>query len=266
MTVEPSLPPLEVFPAEPPPAPPTSGAFARDAILDLLAALGCAALVVFVYAVIAAIAKFSGHANQSGSMLDMLGGPWGIVGLLLATQLPLLYFALRRRRRNREKQRPLLDLFGATWGNTIPIGLGAGLGLTVLSGIYSLVLQRFLGQGAIPRQLDFLEEVLNNKPAVAVLIFIIAVLGPICEEIFFRGSIFGAARASGRTTTGVIVSATLFALVHLSPLLFPFYAAFAVIMCWLYAKTKTLAAPIAAHMTMNGIACLALLLSGGNQV
>jgi membrane protease YdiL (CAAX protease family) len=57
-----------------------------------------------------------------------------------------------------------------------------------------------------------------------------------------------------------------FATVHGSPKLAPFYATFAVAMCWLYARTETLAAPIAAHMTMNSIACTALLFSGDGTV
>jgi membrane protease YdiL (CAAX protease family) len=86
------------------------------------------------------------------------------------------------------------------------------------------------------------------------------------EELFFRGVIFGSAHAVGLSKMGVALSASLFALVHVSLLLAPFYATFAVVTCWLYARTKTLAAPIAAHMTLNGIACLALLFAGGDRV
>ncbi|MEO8099936.1 MAG: type II CAAX endopeptidase family protein [Acidobacteriota bacterium] len=259
------FPPPFIDPIPPPPPLPSAGAFTRDAILDLLAALGCFVLVVLAYAIVAAVSQF-GFASQGRGMLDFLQSAWGIVALLLSIQFPLLYFALRRRRRNREKQRPLLPFFDGPWGSAARKGISAGLGLTVLSMLYTGLLQRLLGSESVPKQLDFLQNILNNRPAVAALVLIIAVLGPICEEIFFRGVVFGSAHASGRTTAGAVISAILFALVHVSPLLIPFYATFALVMCWLYAKTKTLVAPMAAHMTMNSIACLALLLAGGDQV
>jgi uncharacterized protein len=77
---------------------------------------------------------------------------------------------------------------------------------------------------------------------------------------------FGSAHAAGLSIVGVGISAVLFATVHLLPLLAPFYAFFGVVMCWLYVRTGTLAAPIAAHMAMNGLACAALLLQGDNLV
>jgi len=68
-------------------------------------------------------------------------------------------------------------------------------------------------------------------------------------------------RAIGQARAGAAVSAVLFAIVHFSVILAPFYATFALVMCWLLVRTGTLAAPIAAHMTMNGMACVALLLA-----
>jgi membrane protease YdiL (CAAX protease family) len=107
-----------------------------------------------------------------------------------------------------------------------------------------------------------LQRVLDNKPAVTLLVLLIAGMAPVCEELFFRGVIFGSARAAGLNNVGVALSAVLFASVHVSLLLAPFYLIFAVVMCWLYARTGTLAAPIAAHATLNSVACAALIFAG----
>ncbi len=251
------------IPALPPPV--TVKMLIRDAVLDLVSALSTGiGLILLGAIVIGTTLAFSGR-NPS-EMGDMVVSPWGVAGLLLATQLPLLYFGLRRRRRNGEKQRPLMALFAGDTGSAIRKGVSAGFAMTVLSMLYTGALQRLLGPNAVEGQLDFLENVLNNKPAVALLVLIVAGLAPMCEEIFFRGVIFGSARSAGLSSVGAVLSAVLFATVHLSPILAPFYATFAIVMCWLYTRTGTLAAPIAAHMTLNGVACVALLIAGGNRV
>jgi membrane protease YdiL (CAAX protease family) len=245
----------------PPPSPATLNTIVRDALFDLGAALGVGLGAVLLGSGVMVVGAliFQGNARWMG---DLTTSPWSIAGLLLMTQIPLLYFGLRRRRRNREKQRPIPNLFGGGGLNAIPIGVFAGLGLTVLSALYTGALQRFLGPDSVQNQVEFLQAVLNNKPAVILLVVLIAGLAPMCEELFFRGVIFGTARAAGLEKAGAVISGLLFASVHLSLLLAPFYILFALVMCWLYARTGTLAASIAAHATLNGIACASLLLVG----
>ena len=245
------------------PPPPTVFAknIVRDATFDLIASLLLGLCAIILVAAILGLWLFI-NGRRPGELSEMFASPWGIAALLLATQLPLLYFALRRRRRNREKGRALPELFGGAGGNAIPIGVLAGLGMTILSGVYTTILQRLLGEGAVQNQVEFLEKILGNTPAVTVLVILIAGVAPMCEELFFRGVIFGSARAAGLDKAGIAISAALFAAVHLSLLLAPFYATFAIVMCWLYARTGTLAAPMAAHATLNGIACAALAFAG----
>jgi membrane protease YdiL (CAAX protease family) len=236
----------------------------RDGVVDLTLALLTGASGILLVAVGVAIAM--GIGQNGSSLQSALLSAWGVIAMLAATQLPLLFFALRRRSRNRTKLRLLPELFA---GETIPAvrrGIAAGALMAILSGIYTSIVQRFAGSDVLGDQLGFLEDALGNRVAFAILIAIVAILAPICEELFFRGVIFGSAHAAGFKVAGAAVSAVLFSIVHVSVLLAPFYAAFAVVMCWLFAKSQTLAAPIAAHMTLNGLACLALVLSQRNSV
>lgn len=271
--VPPPLPPEPVEHVEsvevaadlaPPPLPQiTTRSLVRDALVDLLGALGTGGALIFGASIIASVAL--GFSSEgTGALLEFLQSIWGIALLFLATQLPLVLFALRRRRRNRDRHRTVLPLFGGG-GGAVRQGVLAGLGLTVVSIAYTATLEAVFGKGTVNQQLDFLERALENKPAVALLVFIIAVMAPICEELFFRGVVFGSGLAAGKGRQGAAISAVLFAFVHLIPSLAPFYAVFAVVMCWLYARTGTLAAPIAAHATMNGLACLALLVAGSSN-
>ena len=197
---------------------------------------------------------------------SILTSGWGIAALFLGTQIPLLYLGLRRRRRNRQKQRPELPLFEGTNARAVLRGAATGAALAIFSGLYTGLVSWALGPGSVDNQIDFLKNIVDDPAAVALLVVIIAVLAPVCEETFFRGAIYATGRAVGLEKQGMVISAVLFAALHLIPLLFPFYVLFGVVMCKLYARTGTLASPIAAHVTMNAMACLSLLAQRGELV
>ncbi len=90
------------------------------------------ALTVGVGAILATAIALGGWLLLKGrapqELGEMVTSPWGIAGMLLATQLLLLYFALRRRRRTRQKGRPVAVLFGGAAINAIPTGIFAAWG------------------------------------------------------------------------------------------------------------------------------------------
>jgi membrane protease YdiL (CAAX protease family) len=95
----------------------------------------------------------------------------------------------------------------------------------------------------------------SPSPYNAFLLFpVIAIIVPIGEEFIFRGLLYGGLRRVMGAGAAIIISAILFAAVHDAwsdrvPL-FVLGAAFA----WLYERTRSLVAPIAAHAVNNAIA------------
>lgn len=86
--------------------------------------------------------------------------------------------------------------------------------------------------------------------------FLVCVVAPIAEELFFRGFFFGGLRKYG-LTIAVLVSGTTFGLVHVasSPIGFIVpLAALGMILALLYERTGSLYAPIALHALNNSIA------------
>ena len=82
------------------------------------------------------------------------------------------------------------------------------------------------------------------------------ILGPILEELFFRGFVFGCLRRYG-DVFAALISSLAFALLHLNfvqgvPVFF-----FGLLFCWAYRRTGSLWIPIALHITNNMIALLA---------
>ena len=89
--------------------------------------------------------------------------------------------------------------------------------------------------------------------ARAVDLAFVLMVGPAVEEYVFRGLLFRSWTARWGVGAGVFGSSAVFALLHVNPL-----GAFLVglVTCVLYVRTQSLAAPIAAHVTINLLANL----------
>lgn len=77
-----------------------------------------------------------------------------------------------------------------------------------------------------------------------------AIIGPIAEEVVFRGITYGFFRRWG-TITGIVVSTTCFALLHSSLSVPVTQIIGGVVFCLAYEKEKNLLAPIVIHMLGN---------------
>jgi membrane protease YdiL (CAAX protease family) len=88
---------------------------------------------------------------------------------------------------------------------------------------------------------------------------VVCLLGPITEEVVFRGLIFRLLRDEGFVKPGIIVSSVLFAVIHggVSDALMAFPVGVA--LAWLYDQTGRLSAPLAAHILLNSLAVFRLL-------
>ena len=77
------------------------------------------------------------------------------------------------------------------------------------------------------------------------------VIAPIAEEFIFRGLLFSAAKKLGWPKLGWLGVSALFALIHFNaPTFLPLFV-FALALTWLYERTESLLAPIAAHSAFN---------------
>jgi membrane protease YdiL (CAAX protease family) len=81
---------------------------------------------------------------------------------------------------------------------------------------------------------------------------VIGVIGPVIEEIYFRGILFGWFRRYFRPWVGIIVSSTVFGMLHFKSIMtIAFAFLFGVVLSWLYEHEKSLVYPIVLHMTIN---------------
>lgn len=83
-------------------------------------------------------------------------------------------------------------------------------------------------------------------------ILAIALLGPMAEEVCFRGAIIGGMLRDGRHPwSAIVVSAVLFGLIHLNPAQIPFATAMGVVFGMLYVRTGSLLLPMLVHIVNN---------------
>jgi uncharacterized protein len=142
---------------------------------------------------------------------------------------------------------------GLTWGL-------AGAGATIVVGaLYENVLHAL---GLPQPQLDALTW-LRGMPISAYLAvaFAGAVVAPIVEELFFRGYVFNAYLSERSLATAYIASAVIFSALHGLPTLLPVIFAMGIVLAYVYRRTRSIIAPIVAHMLNNSLAFVSLFAS-----
>jgi hypothetical protein len=84
------------------------------------------------------------------------------------------------------------------------------------------------------------------------MIIQVAVIAPLCEELFFRYALEGTLRgATGRPRCAALAVAVLFAAAHFSAEAFPALIAVSLIFSRAYAKSRNMAVPVLAHSFFN---------------
>ena len=91
----------------------------------------------------------------------------------------------------------------------------------------------------------------------------IALLGPVAEELCFRGAIIGGMLREGRRPwTAILVSSMLFSLVHFNPAQIPFAFVMGLVLGLIYVRTESLLLPIFIHVFNNSTAVVQLFVMG----
>jgi membrane protease YdiL (CAAX protease family) len=221
------------------------------------------------------LAQQAGGAPDAQALQAQLGTPpvlFLIVMTLVSTGGSALALYFWRRRATPIERRESTSRLAkpATWG----WALAAGLVTFTFSSLMSAG-GRALGLDLEPSNLDLIEEGFARFPVFLALFAV--VLAPLYEELLFRRVLFGRLWQAGWPTLGLVLSSLAFALVHELPslngkpaastlFLIMVYAGMGGIFAWVYRRTGTLWAAIAAHILNNAIALAVLQVYGGTQV
>lgn len=94
---------------------------------------------------------------------------------------------------------------------------------------------------------------------VIVLVLVVVVAAPLIEELMYRGLVQQGLTNSLGPVRGWILSAVLFAGIHLTPVEFPGLLVFALVLGWCYRRTDRLGMGIVAHMAFNATGLLVVM-------
>ncbi len=216
--------------------------------------------------------------------------PWGIPAILLVLALPVLLWgsslgiAIAEGTPDDLTTNEIIASFGFTiFLDFVLIGLAAGLSLwrykldwsalgfrpldrsfwwwpvvaaaAAHIGIiaYALVLTLIAGEGAAPDQ--ELDELFESRLVLPLAGVATVIMAPLAEEIFFRGFIFAGLIRPFGLYGAMAASGVVFGMFHITSadtvgLVLPF-AVVGALFAWLYQRTGSLWASIAAHLVFN---------------
>lgn len=175
-----------------------------------------------------AILLLEAYLALLGALVVSFGGPRG-----LATRLGFRFTSLR-------------DLAGA--GLAWLLALAAG---GLLTGALAPLLGAPKSNAAPILDLSF------DPLFVALVVPTTALLAPACEELLFRGALFGWLRGRMPVGLAAVVSAALFGGAHLLPPLFPYLFVFALLAAAVYQRTGSTLNTFAMHAGQNTLAIAA---------
>ncbi|HEV7272424.1 CPBP family intramembrane glutamic endopeptidase [Pseudoxanthomonas sp.] len=248
-------------------------AFAVDVALAATLSFSTLMLGLFGWAVWRGIqlAQQHGGAPDAHALQAQIGTPpvlFLIVTTLVSTGGTALLLYVWRRRATAAERRESTRRLGkpSTWGWALAAG-----GVTFLFSSLMSAGGRALGLDLQPSNLDLIREGFARFPVFLTLFAV--VLAPLYEELLFRRVLFGRLWRAGWPVLGLVLSSVVFALVHELPglngkpadstlFLILVYAGMGAIFAWVYRRTGTLWAPIAAHILNNAIALAVLQIYG----
>jgi len=104
---------------------------------------------------------------------------------------------------------------------------------------------------------------LQKRDDVAFLVlmqFSAIVVAPICEEVVFRGYLYGVAKRYCGPVAAALCTALIFSAAHASLVALLPLAIFGLLLAWLYERTGSLWAPIASHACFNAVTVVLVML------
>lgn len=93
----------------------------------------------------------------------------------------------------------------------------------------------------------------------------VVIVAPIFEEIIFRGKLYNILRVSSSPIVAVLLSSTIFGIIHFEPVVFISGILSGLLFSYAYIRTRSIFAPVLLHMCNNALAYALTILSYGER-
>lgn len=246
--------------------------FLVDLLLAVLVLLAVSLLIGALWGVMRGVELgLSGQVLDPAEAAGRIGQPGALAQVMMAlcgtASAALVVYYWRRRATAPERAR---SAAAARRGSTWTWAVATGVLVFLFAGAVSWLGEQ-MGIRPTPTNLQMVEEAMARYPVFMAVFTVL--LAPAYEELLFRRVLFGRLWAAGMPWMGLFLSSAAFALVHELPgttagsgwetaQLWLIYGTMGAAFAWLYRRTGTLWAPIAAHALNNAIA-MGLLANAG---
>ncbi|CQR47436.1 CAAX amino terminal protease self-immunity [Paraliobacillus sp. PM-2] len=187
-------------------------------------------------------------SNINEDYYSIIGTSWTIFSFIAA--LVIMLFLLRPERHLRKDRNAASPGMVIVW--SIIGVLMAMLGQGIMNVIQTLLL------GIEPGS-ENTQNIMAVARAIPIFIIVVAIIGPILEEIVFRKIIFGEIYKRTNFFIGAFASGLIFAVVHNDFQNTLIYLTIGFVFAFVYVQSKRIIVPIIAHATMNTAVVIAQL-------
>jgi uncharacterized protein len=217
----------------------------------LLIMLGAAALIVLAGVGMAALRIDPATAGGMSSPLLFGAG----LGVYLVVIIAVYWFAVRRP----GGSWALVGVRQFDWRWWLAIGplfiVQMG-GMAVINGI---IVPFFTGSELENPQIEAITGGLSlSGRELILLLFLIAVVAPVAEELFFRGMLYPVLRRRWGPTWAILINAVLFALMHFLPILLPALFWIGLVFAWVRERSGSVIPSIVLHAVQNGLVVIGI--------
>lgn len=194
---------------------------------------------IVLVAEILVVAQVGIHGGAAGFLLTLIQQ--------LALLLPVMWWV-----RGEFGSTQPLGLWRGGWTKAdVFAGFGAGIGALFLNGALMLltiaIYRAITGHDpSLPDQVEAFGSAWLIPSMILATVF-----APVCEEVFFRGFVFGGLRRRLRFRWAALLSGLFFGFMHADPLRFVALSVTGIVFAGLFERRQRLAASMVAHATLN---------------
>jgi uncharacterized protein len=143
---------------------------------------------------------------------------------------------------------------------------GAGVLALIASGVVLSFVVAAASQLFPPKKELPVEQILQDHRTAILFMLMAVLIAPVVEETFFRGFLYPVAARSFGVPAGIIVTGTLFGLLHASqlsggPWLIFLIVVVGIVFTWIRVKADTVLASFIVHTAYNGVQVVGLLIA-----
>jgi membrane protease YdiL (CAAX protease family) len=223
----------------------------RDMLFSILFLIAVLTGIYFGIARIVIALKIGERINSSNITNLSFSVLYGIQVILMAGVV-WFYAIYWRRARWRDLGLTYYSLIKTIWYSFLALLL-----IMLINFTYVILMTKVFKIAPPPSKIE--ELVSNKNVSYIMLLVVVSIIAPICEEIFFRGFLFQGFKKRWGVPAGILISSALFSAAHLDlynslPLL-----AIGWVLAYLFHKTKSLFPVIFLHAIYNLLLILILL-------